>query len=103
MEKIELSNNCKDILYQLHNRTYHLLYRDEDYNDIQYLISKGLINATKMIGRRYSNLQLTEKGELYIYKNPKLENPSIWDDKKYWINTAISIIALIIAIIALFV
>lgn len=102
MERIKLSKNCKEILRQLQSRTYNLLYKDDQYNDIQLLIAEGLISATKMIGKRYSNLQLTEKGELYLYLNPELKDPSIWDDKKYMINTAISIIALIVAIIALF-
>jgi autotransporter-associated beta strand protein len=45
---------------------------------------------------------LTDIGEAYLYSNPQLKDPSIWDDKKYWINTAISLVALIVAIIALF-
>ena len=36
-----------------------------------------------------------------MYDNPKLNNPSIWDDKKYIITTVISVVALIISIIAL--
>ena len=45
--------------------------------------------------------QLTNKGRAYIATNPSLNNPTIWDDKKYIINTIISVLALVVAIIAL--
>lgn len=102
MEKIVLSTNCKKLLRELHTRTFKLLYPKEYYGDIKFLISEGLISAKEMSGKRFCDLKLTDKGEVYIYENPNLKNPSIWDDKKYWINTAISVIALIVAIIALF-
>ena len=46
--------------------------------------------------------ELTDRGKAYIASNPSLKNPTIWDDKKYIINTIISVAALIVAIIALF-
>lgn len=102
MEKYNLSKNCRNIITQLHNNKRKLLYRENDYRDIKYLISKGLITAKELSGKRFGDLSLTEKGAIYLYENPKLKNPSIWDDKKYCINTIISVIALIVAIIALF-
>jgi hypothetical protein len=101
MDKIKLSKNCKKILYQLHKRKQELLYREEYYLDIKFLVSNGLIKAHEYQNHYYSDLILTDKGEIYLYENPTLNNPTIWDDKKYWITTLISIIAVIISIIAL--
>ena len=101
MEKIELNDNCKAILTQLNSRNRKLLYRESDYDDIRYLVAIGLINAKELPKKSHRDLALTEQGRTYLYENPKLKNPSIWDDKKYWITTAISIVALIVSIIAL--
>ena len=100
MHKIKLNDNCKKILLMLKEETFdnHTELNDDD---VIYLSTLGLISIT----RTFSGIVvhgLTEEGNAYIYSNPKLDNPSIWDDKKYWINTAISVIALIVAIIALF-
>ena len=101
MEKIELNDNCKAILSQLNSRSRQLLYKEDDYDAIRYLVAIGLINAKELSGKSHRDLVLTEQGRTYLYENPKLKNPSIWDDKKYWITTAISIVALIISIIAI--
>ena len=53
-------------------------------------------------GRMLICPELTDRGKAYIASNPSLKNPTIWDDKKYIINTIISVAALIVAIIALF-
>lgn len=102
MEKIALSKNCKKILFQLRDNKRQLLYKDKDFDDIKYLVLLELVTASKLMNKSFCDVCLTEKGERYLYQNPKLKNPSIWDDKKYWINTAISVLALIVAIIALF-
>ena len=102
MERITLSKNCKLILFQLQGRKAKILYKNGEYDDVKYLVTKGLITAKELGKKAYCDLQLTDIGLSYLYENPKLKNPSIWDDKKYLINTAISILALIVAIIALF-
>lgn len=102
MERITLSKNCKLILFQLRDRKAKVLYKNGEYDDVKYLVTKGFITAKELIGKSYCDLHLTDIGLSYLYENPKLKNPSIWDDKKYLINTAISIFALIVAIIALF-
>ncbi len=100
MYKIELNNNCKRILLLL-KRDCEYMIRDNDNEDINILIILDLIQATKLIGDKYCAPILTEKGHAYIHWNPKLKNPSIWDDKKYWITTSIAILSLILSIIAI--
>ena len=100
MERIKLNKNCKRILRAIKNDTYGD-GNASDYDDINLLQMEELINA--LIGfNDFSVAGLSPKGRAYLHSNPKLKNPSIWDDKKYWINTAISVLALIVAIIALF-
>lgn len=101
MEKICLSKKCKNILLELQHGKRRILYDKCDYYEIKYLISKDLIKG-RTLKMYHSDLALTDKGKLYLYENPKLKNPSIWDDKKYWINTAISVFAIIVSLIALF-
>ncbi len=101
MKKIELPSKSKQILRDLQNHTHRLLYREEYYECIKILISNGLIEASEIKDSHHAHLKLTSKGKVYLYENPTLSNPSIWDDKKYLINTIISVIALIMSLIAI--
>ena len=102
MERIELSKKSKAILFALKANKYPASIPTEDANDITVLIEEGLIKATALINNQYSAASLTQKGKAYLHCNPKLKNPSIWEDKKYWITTSISILAIIISIVALY-
>ena len=76
-----------------------------DIDDIFVLKELNLITAIEVSdksGRMLICPDLTDRGKAYIASNPTLKNPTIWDDKKYIINTIISVAALIVAIIALF-
>ena len=99
MDKIALNDNCKKLLKEIKSGSYQNII-ESDIEDLKFLKTMGLINAVA-ISPEYV-VSLTDKGGAYLHSNPNLKNPSIWDDKKYWINTAISILALIVAIIALF-
>ena len=100
MDRIELNYNCKQILLLLRsNRKNEISNVDND--DINLLIILDLISAVKLTDGNYCNPLLTEKGRAYIHWNPELKNPSIWDDKKYWITTSIAILSLILSIIAI--
>ena len=99
MDKITLNDNCKAIINAIKNDTYE--EKDADSEDINLLHTLGLIDVIYTNDGYFVN-GLTDEGRAYLHTNPTLKNPSIWDDKKYWINTAISVLALIIAIIALF-
>lgn len=102
MQRIHLSENSKRILLELQSRNYQLLYHKDDYYDIHSLISLGLISATELPAYNFAHVKLTLKGRMYLHENPQLKNPCIWDDKQYLINTVISLLALVVAIIALF-
>lgn len=101
MEKIKLNDNCKRLLKEIKNGSYQEGI-ESDLEDLNFLNTKGLINAIQTLNG-YVITGLTDEGRAYLHSNPDLKNPSIWDDKKYLINTAISVIALVVAIIALFV
>jgi hypothetical protein len=103
VEKIKLTPRSKEILFDLQSNRYSPDISDEDMNDIISLIEYGFIIANKFVScNKYTNARLTSKGIAYLHNNPKLKNPSIWDDKKYLITTLISLISIIISIIALY-
>ena len=101
MEKITRNDNCKRLLKEIKSGSYQEGI-ESDLEDLNFLNTKGLINAIQTLNG-YVITGLTDEGRAYLHSNPDLKNPSIWDDKKYLINTAISVIALVVAIIALFV
>lgn len=94
MDKIKLTDNARRILLELRKDEW-FVYEDSDEKDLEYLEKEGLINAPETKDETYS---LSEYGIEYLRKNPKLKNPSIWDDKKYWITTSIAILALLASV-----
>lgn len=100
MDRIKLSKEEKLLLKRLSARKYPDQVLEEDLKVFMILENESLVHGTKgkdgILAPR-----LTAMGEAYIASNPKLKNPSIWEDTKYIINTTISIIALIISLIAL--
>ena len=99
MDKIKLNNNCKKLLKEIKNDSY-CNSLESDLEDLNLLKTLGLIKAVAT-NTGYVVTGLTDEGRAYLQSNPDLKNPSIWDDKKYWINTAISFAALIVSIIAI--
>ena len=99
MEKIELNNNCKKLLNKIKSGSYQQGEK-ADLEDLNFLKTKGLIKAIATTSGIIVT-GLTAEGRAYLHSNPNLKNPSIWDDKKYLITTAISFAALIVSIIAL--
>ena len=105
MDKIKLSKNQKVILNSLRDGNYSASIPDKDIDDIFVLKEFNIITAIEVSDKSGQLLicpELTDRGKAYIGSNPTLKNPRIWDDKKYIINTIISVAALIVAIIALF-
>ena len=100
MDKITLNDNCKKLLKEIKSGSYQNII-ESDIEDLKFLKTMGLIKAVATT-TGFVVTGLTDEGRAYLHSNPDLKNPSIWDDKKYWINTAISVFALIVAIIALF-
>ena len=97
MDKINLSKAEKRILLQLAEKKYPVQVPNEDWDAMNRFVSTNKVNGGILINPQLSNL-----GKAYLAANPKLKNPSIWDDKKYVVNTVISVVALAVAIIALF-
>ena len=101
MEKIYLPKSCKKILRKIQNNEYDRI-PVQDTADLLFLEHNGLVRVVWCEFGYAAIANLTEKGIIYLHINPKLKNPSIFEDKKFWINTAISVAALVVAIIALF-
>ena len=101
MERIVLTDNAKRLLKAIKYGEIHLEISNPDIEDANVLIQENLIVAVPDEAGGLYAPKLTDKGRAYIHQNPKLKNPSIWEDKKYWITTSISLAALIMSIIAL--
>ena len=99
MEKIYLPQKAKEILWLLNEEKY--IPKEEDMDVLNFLEVAGfgevLTTADGLV-----DFELNEFASAYLYWNPKLKNPTIWDDKKYLITIAIAVAAIIISIIALF-
>lgn len=103
MEKIELPKDCRRILKALYENNYDTNQVPEiDWPAFKILKQRGFVKYVSIENGGIIAPTITERGEAYLAENPELKNPSIFDDKKYWINLAISIFALIISLIALF-
>lgn len=102
MDKINLSKAEKRILLQLAEKKYPVQVPNEDWDAMNLLEVNRFVTTNKVNGGVLINPQLSNLGKAYLATNPKLKNPSIWDDKKYIVNTVISVVALAVAIIALF-
>lgn len=101
MEKIKLTNNAKRILLIL-NKNEEPVISDADERDL-YLLEQEELIVLEGCKNGCPFPEITRKGLSYVQMNPKLSNPSIWDDKKYWITTGISVVALAFSIYASFI
>ena len=101
MERIKLPKSCKCILQKIRNKQYFDI-PNCDREDLLFLEHEGLVDVkwTEFGDAIIANL--SEKGVAYLHTNPRLKNPSIFEDRKYVITTIISIIALVVATFALF-
>lgn len=101
MERIELSKRQKALYKAIAREEYPNECNKEDIEDIIVLREMGFVHGTNVKSGDIVAVRLTEQGRAYLRQNPKLKNPSVWQDKKYIINTAISLVALVVSIIAL--
>lgn len=97
MERIQLSRSCKNILRAIRDKKYGDIPRN-DTEDLLFLEHKGLINVEWCEFGYAVVVNLSNMGHAYMRSNPKLRNPSIFEDGKYWISTIISIIALLVSL-----
>ncbi len=100
MEKIQLTKEEKDMLFAVNRGDNECLGKDMEI--FYRLRDKGFLTSgcKTMLGIA---MFLTTYGKDYLSHNPKLNNPSIWDDKKYIINTIISLVAIAISAAALYI
>lgn len=99
MDRIQLNNREKEILGLLKSGQFPAVVEKKDEMPVKKLIYEGFVVCKE---NEYGTMlvpNLTEKGELYLYDNPKLKNPSVFQDKGF----VVSIIAIVISIIALFI
>lgn len=101
MERIELSKRQKALYKAIAREEYPNVCNKEDIEDIIVLREMGFVHGTNVMSGDIVAVRLSEQGRAYLHQNPKLKNPSVWQDKKYIINTAISLVALVVSIIAL--
>lgn len=102
MQKIELNENAKRLLKELKEGIHYTEIPSKYELDAKLLRKENLICTIDDEAGTMLVPRLTEFGEIYLHWNPELENPSIWDDKKYIITTAIAFWALLVSIISLF-
>ena len=100
MEKIKLPKRAKEILWLLNEEKYKP--KEEDMEVLNYLEVAGF-GEVLTTADGLEDFELNEFASAYLYWNPKLKNPSIWDDKKDWITTGISGVALVFSIYASFI
>ena len=99
--KIHLSKDEKLILLGLNSDKYSISENDKQW--LLVLEQKKLIGTNKGANGRIRRAYITDFGKAYLSENPKLNNPSIWDDKKYIITTIISGAAILISAVALYI
>ena len=99
MTKFELTDNAKRILLAL-SKGEEPTIAESDKNDLILLEQDELVDPNWTNDGPFPDI--TDKGIAYVHLNPKLKNPSIWDDYKYWITTGISIVALLLSLYATF-
>jgi len=103
MERIELSKSGKQVFRLLDNGVYtrpDYISPSDFNNGARELRNKGLAVCHEEEGGDVIISRLTDMGKRYSAFNPSLSNPIDW---KWIISTAIGLISLAVAIIALFV
>lgn len=103
MEKIKLSKAEKILLKKIEAKHSYANPTKDEQDCLCTLDNKGFVTGSKNEQGKYICVNLTDAAKSYLIEYPKLNNPSIWDDKKYLINTAISVIAIAISVIALYI
>ena len=97
MERMYLTDRAKVILLAL-SKEEEFEINESDEKDLILLKEEDLIEleGTKD-GMLYP--EITDKGIAYVHINPKLTNPSIWQDYKWIITSLIAIIGVLVTIL----
>ena len=89
-DRIELTDREKKIILELANGKYDPI--SDDSHELEHLEYIGLGSGIKCEFGGYLTYKLTMKAKAYLFENPKLKNPSILDDKKFWIELVSNIL-----------
>lgn len=84
--KLELSKREKEIIRLIADDIYDVNNSSSDYSVLEHLEYLGVIKGIKGEFGAYFDVELTSKSRAYLLENPKLKDPSIWEDKKFWIG-----------------
>lgn len=95
MEKIELPDECKFILLCIANKSFRPTLKEEEKGWLAILEKEGLIELIKDAKGGCITSKLTTNGRAYLTANPKLKNPSFWDDKHALVDHLINFVGLI--------
>lgn len=96
MEKIELPDECKALMLAMSNVPHIEPNRDEDLDKwLRVLEYYELVKGIKNEQDNYIIAELSDKGKVYLTLNPKLKNPSMWDDKHAIIDHVFDLLNLI--------
>lgn len=85
-QKIELTQREKEIIVLLATDKYDIDNSSNDFKELEHLEFLGLGEGIKGEFDVYFDFELSSKAKAYLFENPKLKDPSIWDDKKFWID-----------------
>ena len=83
MNRIKLTRQEKKILRMMRSSKYPSVVKEKDKMPMKKLIFEGLVTCkeNELGGLLVPNF--TERGELYLYDNPKLKNPNVFQDKDF--------------------
>lgn len=95
MERIELPDECKFVFISIANKTFQPTLKEEEKGWLAILESEGLIKQIKDTNGGCITSELTTKGRAYLAANPKLKDPSFWDDKHALVDHLINFLGLI--------
>lgn len=100
MQKIKLSKGQKQILRTIASGSKD--YPKERLGDLSYLEQEGLVTKKGISGNKTIIVHITDYGIAYLNFNPELNNPSIFDDRKWIINTLFTLVTMFLSMITLY-
>ena len=96
MDKIELPNESKALLYAMSEHSHIKPNLNDDTSKwLDVLSYYELIEGTKDEQGKFITVSLSQKGKVYLTLNPELKNPSFWDDKHAVVDHIFNLLGLI--------
>lgn len=92
MDKVHLTKREKEIIVLLASKNYKLDNSSSDFAELEHLEYIGLGKGIKCEFGGYLDYRLTPTAKAYLFENPKLKDPSIFEDSKFWIELVANIL-----------